>query len=76
MTGLRSRWDGTVTVLDDRTAAMFSRAAFFARKDWSCAITILDPVVTAPARWRTLIHEALHSVSVGLTPQSYAQASL
>lgn len=76
MTGLRSRWNGGVTVLDDLTAAMFSRAAFFARKDWSCAITILDPVATAPTRWRTLIHEALHSVSVGLTAQSYAQAPL
>ena len=76
MTGLRSRWNGSVTVLDDRTAAMFSREAFFARKDWSCAITVLDPVATAPSRWRTLIHEALHSVSVGLTVRSYAQAAL
>lgn len=76
LTGLRSRWNGSVTVLDDRTAAMLSREPFFARKDWSCALTVLDPVASAPSRWRTLIHEALHSVSVGLTAQSYAQVPL
>lgn len=76
LTGLRSRWNGSVITLGAATAAVLAREPFFARKDWSCAITVLDPVTTVPGRWRTLIHEALHSVSAGLTAQSYTQFSL
>lgn len=71
MTGLHSRWNGGVTVLDDRTAAMFSPEPYSAKKEWICSITVVTSVARAEGRWRTLIHEALHSVSVGLTPQSF-----
>lgn len=71
LTGLRSRWNGNVTVLDDRTAAMFSPEPYSAKKEWGCSITVVTSVAAEDGRWRTLIHEALHSVSVGLTPQSF-----
>jgi len=71
LTGLRSRWNGTVTVLDDRTAALFSPEPYSAKKEWSCSITVVTSVAAEDGRWRTLIHEALHSVSIGLTPQSF-----
>ena len=71
MTGLRSRWNGSVTVLDDRAAAMFSPEPYSAKKEWGCSITVVTSVAGAKGRWRTLIHEALHSVSAGLTPQSF-----
>ena len=33
ITGLRSRWNGTVHVLDAQSAVLFSGKPFFARKD-------------------------------------------
>jgi len=50
LTGLRSRWNGSVITLGAATAAVLAREPFFARKDWSCAITVLDPVTTVHDR--------------------------
>ncbi len=72
MTGLRSRWNGTVRVVDAATAALLSPVPFLAKKEWGCGITLLE-TTTGDGRWRSLLHEAFHSVSVGLTQESYNQ---
>lgn len=73
MTGLRSRWNGFVQVVDADTAALMFPVPFFAKKDWNCGITVLQSLLSSDGRWRSLLHEALHSVSVGLTEGSYNQ---
>ncbi len=70
-TGLQSRWNGTVRVIDAATAALTSQTPFFAKKEWSCGITVVDTTLGSDGRWRSLLHEALHSVSVGLTQDTY-----
>lgn len=75
-TGLPSRWNGGLLILEDgtgeaQTAQMLSRVAYLAKKEWNCGITVLESVVQDDQRWRTLLHEALHSVSVGLTEPEY-----
>lgn len=71
VTGLRSRWNGTVRIIDVATAALTSQTPFFAKKEWSCGITLVETTLNSERRWRSLLHEALHSVSVGLTKDSY-----
>ena len=75
-TGLPSRWNGGLLVLTDgtgaaRTAQMLARVPYLAKKEWSCSITVVESVLQDDQRWRTLLHEALHSVSVGLTEPDY-----
>ena len=72
-TRLRSRWNGSVRVVDTNTAALLFPIPFFAKKDWGCGITVLQAILSNDGRWRSLLHEALHSVSVGLTQESYNQ---
>lgn len=74
-TGLRSRWNGGVRVVDSDTAALLSPVPFLAKKDWGCGITLLE-TTTGAGRWRSLLHEALHSVSVGLTEPDYRRLRL
>ena len=76
LTGLTSRWNGGILILADasgeaRTAGMLSRVSFLAKKEWNCGITVLETVLQDDLRWRTLLHEVLHSVSVGLTEPHY-----
>ncbi len=76
VTGLPSRWNGGLLILEDgmgeaRTAQMLARVPYLAKKEWSCAITVLASVLQDDQRWRTLLHEGLHSVSVGLTQENY-----
>lgn len=76
LTGLPSRWNGGVLILADAsgeatTVGMLSRVPFLAKKEWSCGITVMESVLSDDRRWRTLLHEALHSVSVGLTEPDY-----
>lgn len=71
VTGLRSRWNGTVRIIDVATAALTSQTPFFAKKEWSCGITVVETTLNSERRWRSLLHEALHSVSVGLTEPDY-----
>ena len=80
-TGLTSRWNGGLLVLTDgtgeaRTAQMLARVPYLAKKEWSCAITVVESVLQDDQRWRTLLHEALHSVSVGLTEPDYQRFRL
>ena len=76
MTGLRSRWNGTVQVMDAATAALSAPSPFLAKKEWGCGITLLETTVNHDGRWRSLLHEALHSVSVGLTEPGYQRLRL
>ena len=57
LTGLTSRWSGRVELVPD--------AGFWGKKLFSCAILLDAAIAQHPVRWRTLIHEALHSVSAG-----------
>lgn len=80
-TGLPSRWNGGLLVLEDgtgeaRTAQMLSRVPYLAKKEWSCSITVVESVLQDDQRWRTFLHEALHSVSVGLTEPDYQRLRL
>lgn len=75
-TGLSSRWNGGLFILTEstgeaQTAQMLARVPYLAKKEWSCAITVVESVLQDDQRWRTLLHEALHSVSVGLTEPDY-----
>ncbi len=57
LTGLSSRWSGHVELVPE--------ADFKGRKRQICDIQIDAVLATQDARWATLIHEALHSVSAG-----------
>jgi len=80
-TGLPSRWNGGLFILTEstgeaQTAQMLARVPYLAKKEWSCAITVVESVLQDDQRWRTLLHEALHSVSVGLTEPDYQRFRL
>ena len=77
-TGLSSRWNGGLLILADGTdeawaAQAMPRVSYRAKKEWSCSITVMESIVQDDQRWRTLLHECLHSVSVGLTEPRYQQ---
>ena len=57
LTGLTSQWSGEVELSQDARA--------FGRKPFSCRIVLNERLADQPVRWRTLIHEALHSFSAG-----------
>lgn len=81
LTGLPSRWNGGVLILADasseaRTVGMLTHVPYLAKKEWSCGITVVESVLSDDRRWRTLLHEALHSVSVGLTEPDYRRLRL
>ncbi len=63
LTGLTSRWNGEVELSQDARA--------FGRKPFSCRIVLNESLADQPVRWRTLIHEALHSFSAGYNSQDY-----
>ena len=63
LTGLTSRWNGEVELSQDARA--------FGRKPFSCRIVLNERLADQPVRWRTLIHEALHSFSVGYNSRDY-----
>ena len=80
-TGLPSRWNGGLLILADASgeaevAGMLSPVSYLAKKEWSCSITVLETVLQDDRRWRTLPHEALHSVSVGLTEPTHHRLCL
>ncbi len=61
--GRRSRWNGKVNLAiasDNYGQAL-----------WDGSISINHSLAQTDLRWRTLIHEALHHFSAGLTPTSY-----
>lgn len=63
LTGLASRWNGEVELSQDARA--------FGRKPFSCRIVLNESLADQPVRWRTLIHEALHSFSAGYNSRDY-----
>ena len=63
LTGLTSRWSGEVELSQDARA--------FGRKPFSCRIVLSESLADQPVRWRTLIHEALHSFSAGYNMTDY-----
>ncbi len=63
LTGLSSRWNGEVELSQDPSA--------LGRKPFTCRIVINRSLVNLPVRWRTLIHEALHSFSAGYNRDDY-----
>lgn len=66
LTGLRSRWSGNVILLGDAELTALKGRVILAEKRWNCDILLNLGLATLPARWRTYIHEMLHSVSTGL----------
>ena len=68
LTGLTSRWIGAVWVRDDA----FPNSG---QKHGWCGISVREDVLRHRSRrWRTLIHEGLHSVS-GVVPTGHLDAS-
>lgn len=63
LTGLPSRWSGRVELVPD--------AEFKGKKRFSCDIQIDAALAQREARWSTLIHEALHSLSAGYLRDDY-----
>lgn len=71
ITGLASRWSGNIFVLDNEAIQLVSGRQALAEKRWNCDIVVNSILIEEPLRWRTLIHELLHSVSVGMNPGDY-----
>ena len=65
LTGLPSRWNGQVHFTD--AVNVRGEPAYLAKKDWSCSITVHVERANSSRLFETLIHEAFHSVSAGLT---------
>jgi hypothetical protein len=63
LTGLPSCWSGVTRLVPD--------ADFRGKKRFICDIEIDAALAARPERWATLLHEVLHSVSVGNTPSDY-----
>lgn len=63
ITGLTSRWSGR--------AELVSEVPYKGLKSFSCLFRLRADLANDPLRWRTLIHEALHAVSVGLSVPDY-----
>ena len=69
LTGLRSRWSGSVVLMNSREIMAMRGQPVLAEKRWSCDILLNTALMSSPTRWRTYIHEMLHSVSIGLNEQ-------
>ena len=70
-TGLPSRWDGRVLFLRSTETQMMRGRLLLAEKRWNCDILVCTILEDNPLRWRTLLHEILHSVSAGLNEPDY-----
>lgn len=65
-TQLTSRWNGIVEIVPN--------APYRGLKPFSCQICLAEDVAASVLRWRTLIHELLHSVSTGYNVVDYNAA--
>jgi hypothetical protein len=65
ITGLVVRWNGQVEL---PTA---SEVSYRGLKPFSCSIHLRADLVNEDVRWRTMIHELLHSASAGYTMSNY-----
>lgn len=61
--GRQSRWNGEVELSDE--------AAAYGKALWNGGIVLNRGVAASDARWRTEIHELLHTFSPGLTASDY-----
>lgn len=57
ITGLSSQWSGVVTLVEE--------ADFKGQKPFQCDILLNANLANEDSRWRTLLHEVLHSFSQG-----------
>ena len=71
ITGLRSRWNGRIILLEDAAMQSLLGRRVSGEKRWSCDILLHSDFGDDPLRWRTLLHEVLHSVSAGMNEQDY-----
>jgi len=71
LTGLPSRWSGKVVVIDSLESQILKGRDVLAEKQWDCGIIVNASIAMESIRWRTLIHEMLHSVSVGMRETDY-----
>lgn len=70
-TGLTSRWNGEVLLRRPDEIQMMRGRHLLAEKRWNCDILVCTILEDNPLRWRTLLHEILHSVSVGSNEEDY-----
>ncbi len=63
ITGLPTHWSGRVELVEE--------AAFKGQKPFQCDILLNANLVDEGVRWRTLIHEALHSFSAGYQREDF-----
>ena len=71
LTGLRSRWSSNVILLDTAQMVALKGMEVLAEKRWACDIVVNSGLILLPLRWRTFIHEMIHSVSVGSNETDY-----
>ena len=71
LTGLRSRWSGNVILLDTAQIVALKGVEVLAEKRWACDMVVNTDLIGLPIRWRTFIHEVIHSVSVGSNDADY-----
>lgn len=67
LTGLPSNWNGELVLVPN--------AKFRGKKLFSCSILLREALARQELRWRTLIHEVLHAVSVGYIRSDYEALS-
>lgn len=68
ITGLQSRWTGNLLL---RTVNDPSYATTAGAKEWNCDISIRQDYTASVHYFHVCLHEAIHSVSVGLIPNNY-----
>ena len=73
LTGLPSRWNGSVSIVDAASMQLLTGTLAMAQKEWSCAIAVNEIILGEDSRWRSLLHEMLHSVSVGMNREDYTR---
>ena len=70
-TGLLSHWNGEVLFRRPDEIQMMRGRHLLAEKRWNCDVLVSAILEENPLLWRTLLHEMLHSVSVGLNEEDY-----
>src|SRR5579872_1452979 len=71
LTGLSSRWNGTILLSEEVDG--FGNPTFAGKKHWDCSILLHRAFLLQPGLFARLIHEALHCVSAGVEPKAYQQ---
>jgi hypothetical protein len=69
LTGLRSRWNGTLIVSDE--VDEFGRPRYSAEKVWTCEIAVHRSSLRSPSLFISLVHESFHAISAGVTQRHF-----